>query len=284
MSITAEITVHPDGSGVVALGGRSYPLAEDDEQTARHIGVGLVIDHARRIGEPINLTAHDRRSDHHLLVTADGDVLPASPSGTATTAKPPTPGEAVVLPAEPPTHRTPRRRAARPIPHARALLIAGIAAIATAGAVTAITLRPAPEAVPQAQAPVRPSPTAVIVAGAPAPTPAKPTLPLRLTATRGWTAAANWQAQVEAQAAAANRRARTTTPVTPGGQQLQVQPAPITQPGAPQPPAQPAAPTNRGPDPSVVINPDPRPGSNRPSGGQPPMPDQPLRPDVPTGQ
>ena len=73
----AVLVVHPDGSGTVDIDGRVYSLAHDDEPSARHTGLQLVIAHAQQTGRAVLVTASDQHTEHRLLVEPDGTVRPA---------------------------------------------------------------------------------------------------------------------------------------------------------------------------------------------------------------
>ncbi len=73
----AVLVVHRDGSGTVDIDGRVYSLAHDDEPSARHTGLQLVMTHARQTGRAVLVTASDQHTEHRLLVDPDGTVRPA---------------------------------------------------------------------------------------------------------------------------------------------------------------------------------------------------------------
>ena len=73
----AVLVVHPDGSGTVDIDGRVYSLAHDDEPSARHTGLQLVIAHSQQTGREVLVTASDQHAEHRLLVDPDGTVHPA---------------------------------------------------------------------------------------------------------------------------------------------------------------------------------------------------------------
>lgn len=263
MTVEADITVHPDGSGSVQLAGRIYPLAEGDEQTARHVGVGLVIAHAQRTGQPIRLTAHDRHTDHQLLITADGDVLPEPlPSHRAAVADAGRTSAAVQL-LEPPsiTVQPVARRSAR----ARALLVGGLVVAAGGAVLAGAALRPSHDQAGTLPAPVQPAAVDLPYAalGVFAAVPASPAEPLRIpaaTAARRWDPAAGWQARAQAKAKAAARRKQSANrpQYQPPAQQPSAQTPQYNPPvDTYQPPAYPAAPQNPAQPPSVEVYPDP---------------------------
>lgn len=71
-------TVNPDGTGVVTLDG--HPPAHVSTGTvddARRALLGLVIDHARRTGQVVELIARDPDAEHVLNVDPDGTVRPS---------------------------------------------------------------------------------------------------------------------------------------------------------------------------------------------------------------
>lgn len=184
MTAVADIHINPDGTGTVDLDGRIWPLAETDLQAARHAGIGLVIGHAHQTGQPVRVTARDSHAEHHLLVTADGDVLPAS---STTTGPLPTAHTPIV-------HRRPPRRWQ---------LAAGLT-LAVAAAALAL---PQPDTAPPAGAAAGP----VSAAGTLAAGSGKPAQPMPIPGTRitaRWSQASSWQATADAKAAAKRRAAR----------------------------------------------------------------------------
>ena len=262
MTVEADITVHPDGSGSVHLAGRIYPLAEGDEQTARHVGVGLVIAHAQRTGQPIRLTAHDRHTDHQLLITADGDVLPEAPLSRHAAVTDLGRTTAAVQLLEPPSIVQP---AAPRSGRGRALLVGGLVVAAGGAALAGIALRPSHDQAGTLTAPVQPAAVDLPYAalGVFAAVPASPAERLRIppaTAARRWDPAAGWQARAQAKAKAAARRKQAAN--RPQYQPPAQQPAAQTPQYSPpvdtyQPPAYPATPQNPAQPPSVEVYPDP---------------------------
>lgn len=88
-------TVNPDGTGVVTLDDQppAHITTGSVEETRRAL-LGLVIDHARYVGRPVEVIARDPEAEHHLSVHPDGTVQPV-------TAGPPRPAPAPVSPAPP---------------------------------------------------------------------------------------------------------------------------------------------------------------------------------------
>lgn len=251
MTTLADIHVNLDGTGTVELDGRTYPLAAPDIQTARHAGVGLILDHAAHTGQPVHVTARDPHTEHHLLVTAHGEVLPASAATRACIAT------------APPDPRHPTRRPQ--LLGAGLLLIAGAAALAIPLLGRQDHNQPPPAAQPAPAAPAQQPVEPLTVAGTASVTaPSTPTKPVELpglkTSAR-WAPAATWQAAADAKAAAKRRAARQRqaaaaqpqyqAPVVPPATTTpQYQPPAVT---APQNPAAPPNPTQ----PDVRIYPDP---------------------------
>ena len=79
-------TVNPDGTGVVTLDGQPPAhVSTSSVEEARRALLGLVIEHARRTGQPVEVIARDPDAEHRLSVNPDGSVQPitaATPPAT----------------------------------------------------------------------------------------------------------------------------------------------------------------------------------------------------------
>lgn len=63
-------TVNPDGTGVVTLDGQPPAhVRTSSVEEARRALLGLVIDHARRTGQPVEVIARDPDAEHRLSVS-----------------------------------------------------------------------------------------------------------------------------------------------------------------------------------------------------------------------
>ena len=70
-------TVNPDGTGVVTLDDQPPAhVTTNSVEEARRALLGLVIDHARRTGQPVEVIARDPDAEHRLSVSPDGSVQP----------------------------------------------------------------------------------------------------------------------------------------------------------------------------------------------------------------
>ncbi len=70
-------TVNPDGTGVVTLDDQPPAhVSTNSVEEARRALLGLVIDHARRTGQPVEVIARDPEAEHRLSVNPDGSVQP----------------------------------------------------------------------------------------------------------------------------------------------------------------------------------------------------------------
>lgn len=91
-------TVNPDGTGVVTLDGQPPAHVQTSSvDEARRALIGMVIDHARRTGQPVEVIARDPEAEHRLNVRPDGSVHPV----TATPPAPAAPRPAPPAPAAP---------------------------------------------------------------------------------------------------------------------------------------------------------------------------------------
>lgn len=90
-------TVNPDGTGVVTIDGQQPAhVSTGSVEEARRALLGVVIDHARRTGQPVEVIARDPDAEHRLSVRPDGTVQPVSAP-----TPPPAPAPAPVQPQEP---------------------------------------------------------------------------------------------------------------------------------------------------------------------------------------
>ncbi len=70
------VTVNSDGTGVVTLDDQPSHVTAGNVEEARRQLLGVVIDHARRVGRPVEVIARDAEAEHHLSVHPDGTVEP----------------------------------------------------------------------------------------------------------------------------------------------------------------------------------------------------------------
>lgn len=70
------VTVNSDGTGVVTLDDQPSHVTAGSVEEARRQLLGVVIDHARRVGRPVEVIARDAEAEHHLSVHPDGTVEP----------------------------------------------------------------------------------------------------------------------------------------------------------------------------------------------------------------
>ena len=72
-------TVNPDGTGVVTLDDQPPAhVSTNSVEEARRALLGLVIDHARRTGQPVEVIARDPDAEHRFSVNPDGSVQPVA--------------------------------------------------------------------------------------------------------------------------------------------------------------------------------------------------------------
>lgn len=82
-------TVNPDGTGVVTIDGQPPAHVQTGSvDEARRALLGMVIDHARRTGQAVDVIARDPEAEHHLSVRPDGSVHPV-PAAPPTAVAPP---------------------------------------------------------------------------------------------------------------------------------------------------------------------------------------------------
>lgn len=72
----STVTINPDGTGSITIGGATRHLAAETPAAARAIAVKYAAEHARAQGAPVRLTAHEPRGAFRLEVDASGQVSP----------------------------------------------------------------------------------------------------------------------------------------------------------------------------------------------------------------
>lgn len=70
-----HVTLHPDGRGLVALPGRTVPLAADSLATAREQAIGVLTGHAAVQALPVEVQALDAGTAIQFSVHPDGRVI-----------------------------------------------------------------------------------------------------------------------------------------------------------------------------------------------------------------